>query len=90
MQLQMGLTFTLHMVDIHTTQIALEVIMRKTGLQQEATQFKSKQKVMIYNFRETVSEFEEFTHCHNIKASKVKEMYLYVRDFERQCIIPRG
>ena len=22
-----------------------------------------------------MSEFEEFTHCHDIKASKVKEMY---------------
>ena len=30
---------------------------------------------MIYNFRETVSELEEFTHCRDIKAGKVKEMY---------------
>ena len=51
--------------------------MRETGWQQEATQFKCKQKVMIYSFRETVSEFEEFTHCHDIKASKVKEMYTH-------------
>ena len=43
--------------------------MRETGWQQEATQFKCKQKVMIYNFRETVSEYEEFTHCCDIKAS---------------------
>ena len=59
------------------TQSALEERMRETGWQQEATQFKCKQKVMIYSFRETVSEFEEFTHCHDIKASKVKEIYTH-------------
>ena len=49
--------------------------MRETGWQQEATRFKSKQKVMSYNFRETVSEFEEFAHCHVIKTNKVKKTY---------------
>ena len=54
------------MVDIYATQIALEERMRETGWQQEATRFKSKQKVMIYNFWETVNEFEEFTHGRDI------------------------
>ena len=53
----------------------LEERMRETGWQQ-ATQFKSKQKVRIYNFRETVSEFEDsHTAVILIKASKVNEMY---------------
>ena len=56
--------------------------MRETGRQQEATQFKCKQKVMIYNFRETVSELEEFTHCRDIKASKVS------RDASKGHVIP--
>ena len=60
------------MVDIYATQIALEERMRETGRQQEATQFKSKQKVRIYNFRETVGEFEDsHTAVILIKARKV-------------------
>ena len=52
--------------------------MGETGRQQEATQFKSKQKVRIYNFRETVGEFEDsHTAVILIKASKVKEMYTH-------------
>ena len=58
--------FTSHMVNIYATQIALGERMREIGWQQEATQFKSKQKVKIYNFWEPVSEFEGFTHCHDI------------------------
>ena len=54
------------MVDIYATQIALEERMGETGWQQEATRFKSKQKVRIYNFPETVSEFEGFAHCRDI------------------------
>ena len=65
-QLHMGPAFTSHMVDIYATQIALEERMRETGWQQEATQFKSKQKVTSYNIRETVSDFEEFTHGRDI------------------------
>ena len=64
-QLHMGLAFTSHVVDIYVTQNALEERMRETGWQQGATQFKSKQKFMIYNSWETVSEFEEFTHGHD-------------------------
>ena len=81
-QLHMGLAFMSHMIDIYTTQIPLYNTDcfwgedGETGRQQEA-QFKCKQKVMIYNFQETVSELEEFTHCHDIKASKVKEMYTH-------------
>ena len=61
-----GPALTSHMVDIYATQIAFEERMRETGWQQEATRFKSKQKVRIYNFRDTVSEFEGFTHCRDI------------------------
>ena len=61
-QLYTGMAFTSHMVDIYATQIALEERMRESGWQQGATQFKSKQKVMIYNLWETVSDFEGFTH----------------------------
>ena len=49
--------------------------MRETGRQQEATRFKSKQNVIIYNFRETLSKFKEFTQSRDIKASKVKKMH---------------
>ena len=60
------------MVDIYATQIALEERMGETGWQQEATRFKSKQKVRIYNFPETVSEFEgSHTAVILIKASKI-------------------
>jgi uncharacterized protein (DUF305 family) len=38
-------TFASHMVDIHTTQIALEQKMRETGRQMEATRLESKRKV---------------------------------------------
>ena len=58
-QLHTGPALTSDMVDIYAIQIALEERMRETGRQQEATQFKSKQKVRIYNFRETVGEFED-------------------------------
>ena len=44
-----------HVVDIYTTQIALEERMGESGRQREATRIKSKQNVIIYNFRETVS-----------------------------------
>ena len=66
------------MVDIYATQIALEERMRETGQQQEATQFRSKQKVRIYNFQETVSKFEDsHTAMILIKASEVKEMFTH-------------
>ena len=65
-QLHTGPAFTSHMIVIYTTQIALKERMRETGWQLEATRFKSKQKVRIYNFRDTVSEFEGFTHCRDI------------------------
>ena len=64
----MGLAFTSHMVDIYTTHISLGERMREAGWQQEqqeATRFKSKQKVMIYDFQETVSDFEGFMHSHD-------------------------
>ena len=50
-QLPMGPAFTSHMVDIYMTHISLGERMRETGWQreqQEATRFKTKQKVMIY------------------------------------------
>ena len=83
MQLHTGPAFMSHMTDIYTTQIPLYDTdcsweeERETGWQQEATQFRCKQKVMIYNSWETVSKLEEFTHCRDIKASKVKEMYTH-------------
>ena len=66
MRPHMGLALTSHVVDIYATQIALEKRMRENGWQQEATRFKSKQKMRMYNFWEIVSEFEGFTHCRDI------------------------
>ena len=54
-QLHTKPSFMSHVVDIYTTQIALEERMVETGRQQEVTWFKSKQNVIIYNFWETVS-----------------------------------
>ena len=53
-QLHARSAFVSHVVDIYTTQIALEERMGETG-RQEATRIKSKQNVIIYNFWETVS-----------------------------------
>ena len=66
-QLHTGPALMSDMVDIYATQIALEERMRETGRQQEATQFKSKQKVRIYNFRGNCRRVWGFTHCRDIK-----------------------
>ena len=83
----MGPALTSHMVDIYATQIAFEEKMREIGPQQEATRFKSKQKVRIYNFQETVSEFEGFTQCRDINYGQQGKGNVYTRDFERQHVI---
>ena len=61
--------------------------MGETGWQQEATQFKSKQKVRIYNFWKTVNEFEGFTHCRDINQGQQGKGNVYTRDFERQRVV---